>query len=89
MHGNVREWVQDLYHDNYSGAPPANGAAWLEGGDPGERVIRGGAWFMDPEFGRSANRAKLPPETRNNFVGFRVAKTLDHYNLVSAALPSE
>ena len=89
MHGNVREWVEDIYHDNYLGTPPANGAAWLDKGNIDERVIRGGAWFMHPEFGRSANRAKLPPETRNNFLGFRVAKTLDHYNLVSAVPSSE
>lgn len=77
MHGNVREWVQDVHHDDYSGNPPTNGTAWLEGGRKDLRVIRGGAWFIFPEFSRSANRAKLSPDTRNNFVGFRVARTLD------------
>lgn len=77
MHGNVREWVQDVHHDNYSGKSPTDGTAWLEGGRNDLRVIRGGAWFIFPEFSRSANRAKLSPDTRNNFVGFRVARTLD------------
>lgn len=77
MHGNVREWVQDVHHDDYSGNPPTDGTAWLEGGRKDLRVIRGGAWFIFPEFSRSANRAKLSPDTRNNFVGFRVARSLD------------
>ena len=28
MHGNVWEWVQDCWHDSYSGAP-ADGRAWV------------------------------------------------------------
>jgi formylglycine-generating enzyme required for sulfatase activity/predicted MPP superfamily phosphohydrolase len=28
MHGNVLEWVQDCWHDNYSGAP-TDGRAWV------------------------------------------------------------
>ena len=30
MHGNVQEWVQDCYHDNYKGAP-TDGSAWTSG----------------------------------------------------------
>ena len=33
MHGNVWEWVEDSWHDNYDGAP-SDGSAWLQGGDP-------------------------------------------------------
>jgi formylglycine-generating enzyme required for sulfatase activity len=32
MHGNVWEWCEDAWHDNYKGAP-ADGSAWLLGGD--------------------------------------------------------
>ncbi|HLB70625.1 MAG TPA: SUMF1/EgtB/PvdO family nonheme iron enzyme [Candidatus Methanoperedens sp.] len=39
MHGNVWEWVQDVYHDNYDGAPD-DGSAWE--GDGSFRVFRGG-----------------------------------------------
>ena len=27
--GNVREWVQDCWHDNYNNVP-TNGSAWLD-----------------------------------------------------------
>ncbi len=88
MHGNVREWVEDAYHLNYYGNPPINGTAWLEGGKKDLRMIRGGAWFIFPEFSRSANRAKLSPDTRNNFVGFRVARTLDRSDIELPNFPS-
>ena len=41
MHGNVWEWVQDFWHDNYKGAP-ADGSAW-ELRDYAWHVQRGGA----------------------------------------------
>jgi formylglycine-generating enzyme required for sulfatase activity len=43
MEGNVWEWVEDSWHDSYEGAP-ADGSAWLQGGDATYRVIRGGSW---------------------------------------------
>ncbi len=42
MAGNVWQWVQDCYHDNYDGAP-TDGSAWTSG-DCSRRVIRGGCW---------------------------------------------
>ena len=42
MHGNVWEWVQDCWNDNYEGAP-TDGTAWLSG-DCDRRVLRGGSW---------------------------------------------
>ena len=74
MVGNVWEWVEDCYHDNYSGAP-ANGSAWT-GGDCSRRVMRGGSWRDNPVFLRSASRARLPSDFRTNILGFRVARTL-------------
>ncbi len=47
MYGNVWEWVQDVWHPNYSGAP-VDGSAWMSGGDGELRVLRGGAWFDKP-----------------------------------------
>ena len=41
--GNVWEWVQDCWNENYAGAP-TDGSAWEEG-DCSQRVLRGGAWF--------------------------------------------
>ena len=69
MHGNVLEWVQDDWHDNYQGAP-TNGAAWNSGGRL--RVLRGGSWFNTPYFLRSANRFRLNPDYRYSSFGFRV-----------------
>jgi formylglycine-generating enzyme required for sulfatase activity len=38
MHGNVWEWVENPWHDDYTGAP-TDGSAWLEGANPRSRVI--------------------------------------------------
>lgn len=46
MHGNVREWCEDIWHENYDGAPE-DGSAWLSGGEPSRRVLRGGSWGDD------------------------------------------
>jgi formylglycine-generating enzyme required for sulfatase activity len=75
MHGNVSEWVEDPWHGNYSGSPPTNGSAWTEGGDEKLRVIRGGSWYHSPDDLRSAIRYRLNTYDRNNFLGFRVART--------------
>ncbi|HEX8847607.1 MAG TPA: SUMF1/EgtB/PvdO family nonheme iron enzyme, partial [Pyrinomonadaceae bacterium] len=41
MHGNVREWCEDVWHENYKGTP-SDGSAWLIGGNSNLRVLRGG-----------------------------------------------
>jgi len=71
--GNVWEWVQDLWHGNYNGAP-ADGSAWEVGGDGGRRVIRGGSWFIEPETLRSASRFGGSPGYRLYLLGFRLAQ---------------
>jgi formylglycine-generating enzyme required for sulfatase activity len=50
MHGNVLEWVQDYWHDNYNGAP-TDGSSWESGSN---RVVRGGGWYPDARSCRSA-----------------------------------
>ncbi len=54
MHGNVWEWCEDNWHDNYQNAPD-DGKPWL---DPNKNlyVIRGGSWFYIPGYCRSACR---------------------------------
>jgi formylglycine-generating enzyme required for sulfatase activity len=71
MHGNVWEWCQDIWHDNYEGAP-TDGSAWLERGDQERRVLRGGSWYYFPVYCRSANRGWLAPVVTVVDVGFRV-----------------
>lgn len=75
--GNVWEWVQDCWHENYQGAP-TDGSPWLEagGGECGLRVVRGGSWESAPEYLRSALRYGSEPGTRNLNLGFRLAQDL-------------
>jgi formylglycine-generating enzyme required for sulfatase activity len=74
VHGNVWEWVEDCWNDSYQGAP-ADGSAWTTG-DCSRRVLRGGSWFIDPEFLRAALRTWNNPDFRYSDRGFRVARTL-------------
>jgi len=75
MHGNVWEWVQDCYADNYSAGQPSNGSAYTSGSCSG-RVNRGGSWDSSPQFLRSAIRDGSNPTIRVIILGFRVARTL-------------
>ena len=75
MHGNLWEWVADCYRDNYAKAPSDGTATPGGGGCP--RVLRGGAWSLDPSFLRSATRFWSGPAGRSVLSGFRVARTLD------------
>ncbi|WP_295577813.1 formylglycine-generating enzyme family protein [uncultured Lamprocystis sp.] len=76
IHGNVWEWVQDCYHDSYTGAPK-DGSEWRGScGESGRRVLRGGSWISLPIDLRSADRSKYVPGLRFNVLGFRVARTL-------------
>ena len=43
MHGNVWEWVEDSWHENYDVAPMVRLKVWLRGGDPNYRIVRGGS----------------------------------------------
>jgi len=75
MVGNVEEWMEDCYHDSYSGAP-SDGSAWIEGADCSRRIVRAGSWFFAPAFLRSAKRYWFTTDYRLNYLGFRVARTL-------------
>ena len=76
VHGNVREWVEDCWHDSYRGAP-SDGTAWMVGGDCGRRVLRGGTWYNHPRHLRSAERYWIATGFWDSSAGFRVARTLD------------
>jgi len=74
MHGNVWEWVQDEWHDNYDGAPN-DGSAW-EDGSGADRVLRGGSWSNFAGYCRSADRGSCAPGYRRRDLGFRLLKEL-------------
>ncbi|RVU84784.1 formylglycine-generating enzyme family protein [Leucothrix sargassi] len=68
MSGNVFEWTQDRYHDNYQNAPE-DGSAW-ESGDR-THVFRGGSWSASSSSMRSAFRIN-GNDLSVTFIGFRV-----------------
>jgi formylglycine-generating enzyme required for sulfatase activity len=76
MHGNVYEWVEDPWHDNYRGAP-TDGSAWMKDGNESRRVVRGGSWGNSPRILRAAYRSSDFTDIRDNDRGFRVARTLN------------
>jgi formylglycine-generating enzyme required for sulfatase activity len=74
MHGNVREWTADLWHESYDTTPP-DGTAAMEG-HGSMRVVRGGAWCDGPAMLRSAARMRATQSSRSPAIGFRVVRVL-------------
>ena len=72
--GNVADWVEDCWHDNYLRAP-SDSRAWVNPGCE-RRVVRGASWGSAPDQARSAFRTNLPGDARNAQVGFRIARDL-------------
>jgi formylglycine-generating enzyme len=71
--GNVWEWTQDCFHENYVDAP-RDGSAWELGGDCSRRIDRGGSWDTVPTRLRISFRSWYFSASRLNFVGFRLAE---------------
>ncbi|MCP3851237.1 MAG: SUMF1/EgtB/PvdO family nonheme iron enzyme [Gammaproteobacteria bacterium] len=71
MHGNVWEWVSDIYVDypEQSITDPNVQAGGTR------RVSRGGSWDDYAGFCRSAFRGRLKPNSRDNDLGFRLARS--------------
>ncbi len=69
MHGNILEWCQDAWHENYNGSP-VDGSPWMSEND--NRLLRGGSWLNGPGGCRSADRGRNARGLWNNNVGFRV-----------------
>jgi formylglycine-generating enzyme required for sulfatase activity len=75
MYGNVMEWIQDCWKPNYSGAPN-DGSANFPNRENCRKVLRGGSWQTNPEFLRSTQRFKFPPEASSDDLGLRVVREL-------------
>jgi formylglycine-generating enzyme required for sulfatase activity len=70
MHGNVWEWCEDVWQNNYEGAP-VDGSAKLSAGDS-RRVLRGGSHFNVAVLCRSAFRNVDDARLVSRDVGLRV-----------------
>ena len=70
MHGNVWEWCQEDWHDDYIDAPK-NGSVWTSRSG-NTKVQRGGSWLDDPENCRSAYRTVSVAGFGNSYNGVRV-----------------
>jgi len=76
MHGNVLEWCEDDWRENYAGVP-RDGGAWSEDGKKAQKssifVLRGGSWVNNPVNCRSACRNNYDGlDDRFSNLGFRV-----------------
>jgi formylglycine-generating enzyme required for sulfatase activity len=74
VHGNVYDWVEDCWNDNYDGAP-SDGSAWMSG-NCNRHVLRGGAFSRNVQTARSAARIWFGSSNRIIYMSVRVARTL-------------
>jgi len=73
MHGNVWEWLEDKYHDNYIGAT-VDGSAWVSG-DSNSYLLRGGSWYSNDYSLRCAYRFGGDTAFGDSNWGFRISST--------------
>ncbi|MEN8217008.1 MAG: formylglycine-generating enzyme family protein [Pseudomonadota bacterium] len=75
MHGNVWEWVADIYSSSYYSesdiyidptGPSTGGGSY--------RVARGGSWLAPAPYCRAAIRSFSPPGYRHDLLGFRLLR---------------
>jgi formylglycine-generating enzyme required for sulfatase activity len=67
--GNVWEWVNDWYDENYYQKSPSQDPAGPTSGQL--RVLRGGSWHSIPRIVRVSTRLRIEPGGRDDNLGFR------------------
>ncbi|MEL6676966.1 MAG: formylglycine-generating enzyme family protein [Bacteroidota bacterium] len=79
MSGNIREWCQDWYGEKYyqtlkehHGARVVQNPSGPKEG--GNRVVRGGAWYVQPAYASVALRFSFYPHGEGDLVGFRLCR---------------
>lgn len=70
LHGNVWEWCWDWYGP-YLADPAIDPSGTSDGS---HRVLRGGSFWNEPSFLRSASRERVTPVNRLGFIGFRCVR---------------
>jgi len=74
MLGNVFQWTEDCWHEDYKSAP-IDGSARTDG-ECSERELRGGSWFTTPAFVRASYRNHFAANYRTSSVGIRLIRDL-------------
>jgi formylglycine-generating enzyme required for sulfatase activity len=74
MHGNVREWTEDLWHESHDLIPP-DGRPVVDG-HSAMRVTRGGGWSDPGSMLRSSARSRATETIRSDVIGLRVVRVL-------------
>lgn len=75
VHGNVWEWVQDYYNEEYYINSPGTDPTGPETGE--YRVKKGGSWISSPWYCRSAHRIRNAQTGRDFVNGFRIVMESD------------
>ena len=75
MHGNVNEWCQDWYGQNYYAQSPSDDPPGPSSGTL--RVVKGGCWYYGAWLNRAATRLGDAPAIHGAVLGFRVALVPD------------
>jgi formylglycine-generating enzyme required for sulfatase activity len=74
VHGNVWEWVDDWYVNNYKNTPRDENSNIK--GEKKYRVVRGGSWVYYAISSRTAVRSSFRPAYSGSNIGFRLSRTL-------------
>jgi len=77
MHGNVWEWLEDVWHSNYEGAPNDGtfwGSTWVSGGESNKHLLHGGSSLVNDDELRCANRHATELTEQMNYLGFRLSR---------------
>ncbi|MEW6366569.1 MAG: SUMF1/EgtB/PvdO family nonheme iron enzyme [Acidobacteriota bacterium] len=86
IYGNVSEWCEDAWHDDYKNAP-ADGSAWT-GGDDDYRMLRGAYWDQSAYYMRSYCRDTEVAEDGGKTIGFRLVTAAPNTEQPAATAPS-
>lgn len=72
LSGNLWEWVWDYYQSNYATLPATDPIGPATGGN---RMVRGGSWFLPSTDARVARRFSISPAVRGNVMGIRFVRS--------------